>query len=238
MEATIFYAWQADRPGTTNRYLIRDAAKAACDRITRDAATTWSVTLDSDTQGVAGMCDIPNTILEKIRNCDVFLADLTFVGRTDDAREGQKQMPNANVLFDLGFAAKCHGFDALVGVVNEAFGAMKGQVFDIKRRASLTYNLPEHADADSRKRERDRLSQDVESVLRTTLDAVVSGRHHLMTENANAELARLRHECAQKLLQGTFHDFRYRPATLVSVRARKRPRQTLRPCLVRFKSED
>ena len=224
MEVTVFYAWQADRSAKTNRCFIRDAAKVACERITRDAVTPWSVTLDSDTQGVAGMCDIPNTIQEKIQNCDIFLADLSFVGRTDDARGDTKQMPNLNVLFELGFAAKCHGFGVLVGVINEAFGTIAGQVFDIKRRASLTYSLPEDADAEVRRRERDRLSQQLESIFRTTLETVVSERHQELGKDSDAEMKRLRAECAARVLQGAFHGFKGRPATLVSVRARRAPK--------------
>ncbi len=67
MNATVFYAWQSDRPSKVNRNLIRGAAEAACKRITEDESNLWNLTLDSDTQGVAGMCDIPNTILEKIK---------------------------------------------------------------------------------------------------------------------------------------------------------------------------
>jgi hypothetical protein len=176
MDATIFYAWQSDRPAKTNRYLIRDAAIAACERITCDPTNPWSVTLDSGTQGIAGMCDIPNTILEKIERCDIFLADLTFVARTEVSEGEPQQMSNANVLFELGYAAKCLGFEVLVGVMNEAFGNIEGQVFDIKRRASLAYYVAEEDNAESRKQATQRLSQQIEAVFRTTLDTVVLQR--------------------------------------------------------------
>jgi hypothetical protein len=68
MNATVFYAWQSDRPSKVNRNLVRRAAEAACKRITKDESNPWEVNLDSDTQDVAGMCDIPNTILDKIIN--------------------------------------------------------------------------------------------------------------------------------------------------------------------------
>jgi hypothetical protein len=66
MDVTIFYAWQTDRPEKVNLDLIRAAALAACERITKDKSNGWRVSLDSDTQGVAGMCDIPNIILKKM----------------------------------------------------------------------------------------------------------------------------------------------------------------------------
>ena len=124
--ATVFYAWQSDRPRKVTRDLIRGAAEAACKRITEDDSNSWSLTLDSDTQGEAGMCDIPNTILEKIKKCDMFLADLTFVGKTDHGKDEQLML-NSNVLFELGFAASCLGFDSLIGVINEAYGSIRGK---------------------------------------------------------------------------------------------------------------
>jgi hypothetical protein len=178
LDLTVFYAWQSDRPAKLNRYLIRDTAKAACERITADVSNPWTVILDSDTQGEAGMCDIPNTILEKIARCDLFLADLTFVGRTDESDDVQ-QLPNANVLFELGYAARCLGFNALVGIVNEAFGSAHGQVFDIKRRASVRYSLPVNATSEQQKQERERLGHQLEDVFRTALPIAVAARRTL-----------------------------------------------------------
>jgi hypothetical protein len=225
MDATVFYAWQADRSAKSNRYLIRDAANSACERITGDNSTPWSLTLDSDTQGVAGMCDIPNTILEKIRQCDIFLADLSFVGSTESPSGDAKQLPNPNVVFELGYAAKCHGFDTLVGVVNEAFGEVTGQVFDIKRRASLTYCVSEDASTHIRNRERDELSRKLEAVFRTTLDTITAARRKESAQEADDVLRRLRVDCGERILNGEFHGFRFTPATLVSIRTRAAQRR-------------
>jgi hypothetical protein len=180
MQITVFYAWQSDRPKELNHYFVRDAAKAACERITADNSNAWAVALDSDTRGVVGMCDIPNTILEKINACDIFLADLTLVGSTDDS--DNKPLPNPNVVFELGYAAKSHGFDVLIGVMNEAFGTVDGQVFDIKRRASLLYKASVTDSAEFRKAQRDELSRALEGVFRATIDAVVSVRRRLPVE--------------------------------------------------------
>ena len=106
MDITVFYAWQSDRPGKVNHYLIRDAARDACERITEDKSNDWTLDLDSDTKGVAGMCDIPNVILKKIKKCDIFLGDLTIVGATPG--EHPKQLPNPNVVIELGYAASRH----------------------------------------------------------------------------------------------------------------------------------
>src|SRR5260370_4940403 len=125
MQITVFYAWQSDRSGKVNHYLIRDVAQDACKRISDDKTNPWRVRLDSDAQGEAGMCDIPNTILKKIEKSDIMLADLTLVGRIDGERE--KLTPNPNVVFELGYAAAKMAFPSLIGVMNRAFGSVDGQ---------------------------------------------------------------------------------------------------------------
>ena len=171
MDVTVFYAWQSDRPEKLNHHLISDAAKEACARITADPSNDWNVTLDSDTKGTPGMCDIPNTILEKIRKCDIFLADLTLVGET--ASTSPKHLPNANVVFELGYAARQLSFKAMIGVVNEAFGKVEGQVFDIKRRACLKYTAAEATTNPERKKAQDTLIKRLEEVIRGTIQTVV-----------------------------------------------------------------
>jgi hypothetical protein len=179
MDVTVFYAWQDDRPGKCNRRLIADAAEAACKRITDDPANDFVVRLDQDTVGRPGMCDIPNTILEKIRRCDVLLADLTFAGRTDAEAKHHKQISNPNVLMELGYAVGCKatdesdGFERVIGVMNVAYGKPEEQMFDIKRRRPITYELPEESDKDQLQRVTKSLSKSIEDALRTILNEAV-----------------------------------------------------------------
>jgi hypothetical protein len=184
MDITVFYAWQSDRPEKLNHYLIRDAAREACARITADPLNDWRVTLDSDTQGTPGMCDIPNTILEKIRNCDIFLADLTLVGRTDS--DPRKVLPNANVVFELGYAARRLGFKSMIGVMNEAFGKIEGQVFDIKRRSYLKYTAANTSSKPELKAVTDKLSKDLEKIIRGTIESVVLPKRDRASAGADA----------------------------------------------------
>ncbi len=216
MNVTAFYAWQSDRPSKVNRNLIRNAAEAACQRITEDESNHWSLKIDSDTQGVAGMCDIPNTILEKIKNCSMFLADLTFVGNTDDDL-GTQQMPNSNVLFELGFAAICLGFDSLIGVVNEAYGKIEGLIFDIKRRSSLSYSVPEDADSSTIAKQQERLSRQLEEVFRITLETIVKPKMAEADRDHEQEFKNLQSDFAGRVKQGKFHDYRKLPATLLTI---------------------
>jgi hypothetical protein len=76
----LFYSWQADRPGELCRHFIHIALRAAAEAVSR--ATGVTVEIDSDTQGEPGTPPITDTILMKIRECDAFLADMTFVAET------------------------------------------------------------------------------------------------------------------------------------------------------------
>ncbi len=222
MQAIVFYAWQSDTPARANRNLIRDAAEAACERITSDVSYDWEVTLDSDTRGVAGMCDIPNTILEKIEQCDIFLADLTFVGESISADGNRQKMPNCNVVFELGYAAKYHGFSSLVGIVNEAFGKNEGQIFDIKRRACISCNVPRDADPNRYSKEKERLAKTLEEVFRLTLDTVVARRREASTSRDVDEFERVRIEQASRVLRREFHGFGELPATAIIIKTAQR----------------
>jgi len=210
MDVTVFYAWQDDRPSECNRYLIRDAAKQACARITNDPSNDWRVSLDEATQGVPGMCDIPNTILEKIQRSDVFLVDLTFVGSTDT--EGEAQLiSNPNVLFELGYAVGILDFDHILDVMNVAYGQPERQMFDVKRRWGIRYDLPENSGKSGLRIGRENLSRDIEAALLTILDKAVLPDK---AEKASERFARIRAEFESSVRDGSFHDLEREGGTI------------------------
>ncbi|MCO8124753.1 hypothetical protein NHH03_23650 [Stieleria sp. TO1_6] len=213
MNVTVFYAWQSDRPGKLNHYLIRDAARDACDRITADADNNWTATLDHDTKDVPGMCDIPNEILDKIRKCDIFLADLTLIGQSDAG----KPLPNANVIFELGYAAKTLTFKALIGVVNEAWGELESQVFDIKRRKALGYTAAEGISNREIKIVTEKLSKDLEGIIRYAIQEVVIPKRSGEIDDNDREVQAQRTEITTRVLNGEFHDVSTIPAIVTSV---------------------
>jgi hypothetical protein len=73
----IFYSWQSDRENKCCKDFIRKAADAAAARVSAHFGVPISV--EADTEGVAGTPPINETILRKIDECDIFLADMTFV---------------------------------------------------------------------------------------------------------------------------------------------------------------
>jgi hypothetical protein len=148
---TVFYSWQSDILAKFNRTFIEEALKAALTKLSADATLIPALrdselSLDKDTQGVAGSPPIADTILQKIEDCSVFVADLTFVGETSRDIVGRKRrfFPNPNVLIEYGYALRCHGHERLIGIVNIAFGESHSDnlPFDLRHlRWPITYDL-------------------------------------------------------------------------------------------------
>lgn len=145
MDVTVFYSWQSDRPGEVCRHFIRDAAEEALRQIDVSATVDPSPRLDHDTKGESGMPEIAATILAKIERAGFFLADVTFVGVSENSAS-PKPMPNPNVLLELGFAARAIGWQRIICVMNEAFGPRDDQIFNIRhRRLPIGYSLESKA---------------------------------------------------------------------------------------------
>jgi len=212
MDIKVFYAWQSDLPGKLNHRLIRTAADDACARITADTTNNWNVTVDSDTKDTPGMCDIPATILQKIRECDIFLGDLSLVGKTGAG----KMLPNSNVVFELGYAAKRLSFKALIGVINEAFGGLESQVFDIKRRRGVGYTATEGLGKPELTKITERLSKDLETIIRSTIEKVVLPKRGASVSQETRSAEEMHGLFAKRVLAGQFHNIK-QPAVVTSV---------------------
>lgn len=124
LPVTLFYSWQMDRPTHVCRDFIRKALDEAVAIL--DAGGEIALTIDSDTQGEPGTPPISDTILKKIRACDIFLADMTFV-----AQAGEKLIPNPNVMGEYGYALHAKGTRRILLAMNEAYGPPDELPFDL-----------------------------------------------------------------------------------------------------------
>jgi hypothetical protein len=165
---TAFYAWQSDTPQRFNRHLIRVALEDAANRITEDSALDVELTVDQDTAGVPGQPPITDTILKKIAACDIFIPDLSFVARTG----GGKFVPNPNVMTEYGYALRAKTHEALMPVMNTAFGPPKELPFDMWHlRHPIQYYIEPTAKPAQRRTTRQALSQQLEVSLRLQIAA-------------------------------------------------------------------
>lgn len=144
---TVFYSWQSDSPGGLNRWFIRDALKAAVDQL--GIGGEQALRLDHDTKDEAGTPDIPYVVFEKISSSAIMVADVTLVGATSEG----KDLPNPNVLLELGYGAHCLGWERIILVMNAHFGAPEGLPFDLRhRRFRYTLTPEKDGKADVKKR--------------------------------------------------------------------------------------
>lgn len=143
----IFFSWQSDIP--TSSKLIRECLEEAAsrlnlenqideaerdDKVFADDATEREpkIRIDSDTEGVLGSPEIATTIFNKIKNCDLFVADLTFTGKR---LENGRKFSNPNVLIELGFAMSLSpNGEKIVLMLDSTSGKKSHLPFDLRNR--------------------------------------------------------------------------------------------------------
>lgn len=168
----IFYSWQIDVLPKDNRDFIEKCLKRAIKTINKEGSIIDELILDRDTKGVPGSPVIAEIILGKIDESALFLADVTIIGRANSG----KPVPNPNVLIELGYALKALSHDALILVLNEAYGGIQDLPFDLRHRRIMTYNLPPSVASEreeypnGRKKAEQELQKDLEKALRGGLN--------------------------------------------------------------------
>lgn len=91
----LFFSWQSDVKD--NHKKIAEALRKVCDDIRTEGE--YDIVYDESTWGRSGSPVIEDVVLEKIKKCDLFVADLTPVETTE-----KKALPNPNVMVELGIA--------------------------------------------------------------------------------------------------------------------------------------
>ena len=188
-EFRIFYAWQSDRPAKLCRSLIRSALDDAKKQIQGDLAIDDApdIEIDQDTQGSPGSPPVAETILQKIRESDVFVADLTFSGKRVGRQESP--VPNSNVLIEYGYALHALGHERIVAVFNEEFGDCKDLPFDVSHRRWPNTYRTSGAGSDERaqaacRAERKELARKLAYAIKTIVQEEAKRRE--VTDDANA----------------------------------------------------
>lgn len=138
---TVFYCWQSDTPSEHCRHLVREALDKAADAVTKDEEVPFRLLIQADTEGEPGLCNIPATILKRLRESDAVVSDLTFVASTEGPKS--KYCSNPNVLFELGYAFAHLGPERLICVMNEVHGLAARQIFDLAHhRRPIRFRSP------------------------------------------------------------------------------------------------
>ena len=135
----VFYSWQSDLPKKTNRDAIDAALKIAGTKI-NTAFPAVQVTLDEATRDTPGSPNIVSNILEKIKDADVVVADIT----TTTSPDVKRPCPNPNVVYELGYAVALLGWERVILLFNEEFGTFPDDLpFDFAQHRTRPYRLAE-----------------------------------------------------------------------------------------------
>lgn len=192
----VFYSWQSDLPNRTNRTLIQTALDKACQSLKSAGGVLAEAVVDRDTLGLAGSPSINDAILDKIRDSDAFVADVSIMNALPRSVSSQKGVskyihhaidglswlrndrvvpprscPNPNVLTELGYAMSQLGNEALVLVVNTHYGALDDLPFDVRPLRKLSYRASPQDDVSAIKTA---LARDFERALKE-IAGVVKG---------------------------------------------------------------
>jgi hypothetical protein len=168
----IFWSWQSDTPEQIGKYLVRDALKAAIDKLKQaediEEPARDDLHLDQDTQGTMGSPDLVSTIFGKIEKSEVVVADVTAVGKTDQA----KSLVNSNVAIELGYALRACTDAGVVLVFNKHYGKHEDLPFDLRHKGgAVVFNLAPDADRDAIAAVRKSLADDFFRKLKPFLQA-------------------------------------------------------------------
>lgn len=133
---TTFFSWQSDV--TKQAKFIREAL-AEISPLIKNSTDNLKIVNDEATRERPGSPDISLTILEKISQSDIFIADVTIINeRADTNLEGEDDQsrltPNPNVMFELGFAVALLGWDRIILLNNNKISSIDNLPFDIRNQ--------------------------------------------------------------------------------------------------------
>lgn len=175
----IFWSWQSDSPDGIGRSFVREALEKAIEEIRDEIQIEepdrldHKLHLDYDIKGVPGSPDLANTILKKIRESVVFVADVTPVGKTPR----KKRIMNPNVAIELGYALAKIGDEGILMVLNSAYGSRESLPFDLRHKyGPIIYSLKPDSTKEDYSRIQRSLSDDLKDALRECLDGAKERR--------------------------------------------------------------
>lgn len=135
----LFFSWQNDKKDI--RKVISSALEKAVQKFALEGI---ELIIDQDTRGRVGKRNIATEVLDKICNCDIFVADLTPITKYKPAgQEGlHKLMPNSNVMYEYGYALHAKGENRMIALAsidkaNEEY--LECMPFDINHDTITTF---------------------------------------------------------------------------------------------------
>ena len=143
MKLTIFYSWQSTTEESFNRHFIKKCIEKAVAslKITRKLKDV-KFEIQESTSDLSGTPDIVQIIESRIKECDIFIGDLTIVNSYFKIEKFIRKIlkkkliyqPNSNVLIEYGRALVCPGEESVIGVMNIIYGKPNLLPFNINQK--------------------------------------------------------------------------------------------------------
>jgi hypothetical protein len=121
----LFYSWQSDTP--SNRGMIQKCLREALKVVPK-------FELETATRDTLGSPDIASSILEKIDDSNMIIADVTIV---NPGSRKFRLIPNPNVMYELGYAFKSLGEENIILIADKATTNTANLPFDIRNRRMI-----------------------------------------------------------------------------------------------------
>jgi len=132
MKYVIFFSWQSDTESKYNRNYIKGLLNDFASR------SDCSIEIKESVGDSAGSPNIVDKVISEIEKCNIFVCDVTPITTYNN-----KKLPNPNVLFELGYAM-CHlGWERIICIANESYGAITDMPFDIRQNRISKYKYSE-----------------------------------------------------------------------------------------------
>ena len=138
----IFYSWQSDNNKAKNS--IREALDAVVKQLESEGVALEII----DGGGGEGFIKIEDAVRMKIQRCDMFVGDITPVGKVDNKA---KLLPNANVIFELGIATQSLTADRIIAVAMAGDWKPESLPFDINHYSMITFKSEKNVETLARK---------------------------------------------------------------------------------------
>lgn len=128
MSYSIFFAWQSQNR-ETQKYIKKELIRSQQELKTEGMEIKI---IFSPTQDETGSPDINNTIIEQIKECDIFIGDLSFV-------DYDNCVSNENVLYESGIADAFLGEERVILICDQNT-VIENIAFDINHRRISRFN--------------------------------------------------------------------------------------------------
>lgn len=170
----LFYSWQSD-----NKIARKTIQKAIDKTIKKLNKSDKIFEVITDSRQGKGSEQISERILQSICESELFIGDLSPVTSMEVENHRVKLIPNANVMFEYGFAAGIIGIEhckQIVGLHSDIGEKMEDMPFDVNQRSSIIFTIKDEDDEERRK-EIERLENCIGKWLNDRLEDLIIERN-------------------------------------------------------------